>query len=52
MMLLKKSNSQNQKFCFIADSKTCQVFRGFEQLFSIICWGAMLLVRRLKYAWF
>jgi len=28
--------TQNQIFFFIADAKTCQIFWGFEQLFSEI----------------
>jgi len=36
MSLTKKSKSKIKKFVFIADSRTCRVFRGFEQLFSAI----------------
>jgi len=32
----KKPETQNQTIFFIADSKTCQVFWGFEQLSSTI----------------
>jgi len=47
--LTKKTEIQNAKFFIIADSKTCQVFWGFEQLSSAIDWGAMWLVNQLKY---
>jgi len=36
------------KFFFIADLKTCQVFRGFQQLSSTIDRGAMPLLRQVK----
>jgi len=44
----QKNKTQKQKFFFIADCKTCQVFWGFEQLCSAIRW-AMQLVRQPKY---
>jgi len=39
---------KTKKNFFIADSKTCQVFRGFQQLFSTIDRGAMPLLRQVK----
>jgi len=37
----KKSVTQNQKFFCTADSKTCGVFWGFEQLTSTIGGGVI-----------
>jgi len=49
----QKMETQNQKiFFFIADSKTCQVFLGFEQLSSAIGQEVMPLLRHVKTAWF
>jgi len=47
-----KSKTQNPKSFFIADSNTCQVFWGFEQLFSAISRGAMDLQRHMQTALF
>jgi len=47
----QKMETQNQKiFFFIADSKTCQVFLGFEQLSSAIGQEVMPLLRHVKTA--
>jgi len=47
--------SETQKTFFIADSRTCQVFWGFEQLSSTITWQVMPLVKDnrklLEIAW-
>jgi len=48
----QKNGKPKPKIFFIAESKTYRVFRGFEQLSSTIGWGAMQLVRLLKYARF
>jgi len=45
-------SQQNQNIFFIADSKTCRVFWGFEQLSRTIGWGAMQLVSQPKYPCF
>jgi len=50
--LTKNPETQNQKFIFIADSKTWRVFWGLEQLSDAIGWGVVLLLRHMKYAWF
>jgi len=48
---LKKNKNPKPKFFLIADSKTCLVFWGFEQLSSAIGWGATWLISQTKYLW-
>jgi len=50
IMSLTKNPKPKTSKCFFH----CRLedFSGFEQLFSAIDWGAMRLVRLLKYAWF
>jgi len=50
--LTKRQRPKTKKKIFIADSKTCRVFWGFNQLSSAIGWGTMRLVGQLKYHWF
>jgi len=52
MTSLTKKRKTKTKNLFFLESKTYRVFRGFEQLSSTIGWGAMQLVRLLKYARF
>jgi len=44
MMSRTKKTKPKTKIFFTADSKTYQVFWGFEQLSGAIGWGARLLV--------
>ena len=44
------THKKNNRFFFIADSKTCQVFCGFEQLSSAIGEEAMDLKRLVQTA--
>jgi len=37
--LTKKTKTKTEKFCFIANQKTHQVFQGFEQLSTTIDWS-------------
>jgi len=39
-MSLHKKSKTKTKNVFVADSKTCRVFWGFEQFFSTINWVA------------
>jgi len=38
-----KTETKNQKIFFVADSKTCHIFWGFEQLSGAISRGVMKL---------
>jgi len=52
LTLSRTENPKNKKLFFITDSKTCQVFWAFEQLFSKIAWWVVQLLRHMQTAWF
>jgi len=46
-LLTRNLNLKTKIFSFIAGSKSCQVFEGFDQLSSTIGKGVMLSLRQL-----
>jgi len=52
MKLLTKNPKPKNKKIFIAGSRTCWVFWGFEQVSGAISEGGVQSLRNMKTAWF